>query len=471
MRVTTVLGSPGTGKTQKLVSMVKDSKNNGYKNKDIQIISHTKAAAGEINDRAGKGVEASTIHSLAFAMCGMVATQVVNNSMLKNFSEEVGINIRGVGDLDSYETLNEGDEYLALYNYSRNIKKSADHVYSMSHRPGNYNNFQYFYKSYDNWKKAYGLMDFTDMLVAGAKSTKGHGIKVLYIDEAQDLSFLQWDIVHKLMEGGVEEVILAGDPDQSLYVWGGADPNGMRDFIDRYNSEVITLEQSYRVPKLIHRIGQRIIKRIDERIEKTYFPRDEDGVFEEYGSPHYLDFDPSEDTLVLFRNHSMRKELERELINGNTPYETIGGFQGLFQNKYAEAIRSLEKLRCGKTITKFEVSRMASIAFDKYKAPIMKMNFKEVINCDLFNLFDIPSWMCDYYSGVELTKTPKIKLSTIHGSKGKEADHIVLFTGMTNRTSEEMYKNPDNEHRVWYVGVTRTKQKLSVVHGENGYDI
>lgn len=64
-------------------------------------------------------------------------------------------------------------------------------------------------------------------------------------------------------------------------------------------------------------------------------------------------------------------------------------------------------------------------------------------------------------NGEDLSK-PRIRLSTIHGSKGGEADHVVLLPDMARRTYNEMLDRPEDEARVWYVGVTRSKRKLTV---------
>jgi len=75
----------------------------------------------------------------------------------------------------------------------------------------------------------------------------------------------------------------------------------------------------------------------------------------------------------------------------------------------------------------------------------------------------------DKFNGI-----PRITASTIHGSKGGEADNVVLFTDLSPAADEEMRINPDDMHRVFYVGVTRTKQNLYIVDAEDlsrSYDL
>ena len=69
---------------------------------------------------------------------------------------------------------------------------------------------------------------------------------------------------------------------------------------------------------------------------------------------------------------------------------------------------------------------------------------------------------------------PRITASTIHGAKGGEAENVVLFTDISPAADEEMRRNPDDMHRVFYVGVTRTKQNLYIVEPEDvsrSYDL
>jgi DNA helicase-2/ATP-dependent DNA helicase PcrA len=79
--------------------------------------------------------------------------------------------------------------------------------------------------------------------------------------------------------------------------------------------------------------------------------------------------------------------------------------------------------------------------------------------------------------GEELRKDPRVKLSTIHSAKGGEADNVLLILDNTKTIRDAVEKSSDKqdeEHRVWYVGVTRTKQNLYIMAAkkeDQGYDI
>ena len=65
--------------------------------------------------------------------------------------------------------------------------------------------------------------------------------------------------------------------------------------------------------------------------------------------------------------------------------------------------------------------------------------------------------------GEKITKKPRITLSTIHSAKGGEADNVILFTDIPHRTWKAYEKEPDDDTRVFYVGLTRAKQKLHII--------
>ena len=76
--------------------------------------------------------------------------------------------------------------------------------------------------------------------------------------------------------------------------------------------------------------------------------------------------------------------------------------------------------------------------------------------------------------GEKFNGIPRITASTIHGSKGGEADNVVLFTDLSPAADEDMRINPDDMHRVFYVGVTRTKKNLYIVDADDmsrSYDL
>ena len=79
-------------------------------------------------------------------------------------------------------------------------------------------------------------------------------LEVVFIDEAQDLSPLQWKMVH-LLQANAKEVFVAGDDDQAIFRYAGADV----DYFIGLQGSVTVLDQSYRIPATHHALSQKVI--------------------------------------------------------------------------------------------------------------------------------------------------------------------------------------------------------------------
>ena len=68
--------------------------------------------------------------------------------------------------------------------------------------------------------------EYVDYFIQFLKKKNAPKLKYLFIDEAQDLSRQQWDVVDMLQkESGAIETYVAGDDDQAIFRWAGADIN------------------------------------------------------------------------------------------------------------------------------------------------------------------------------------------------------------------------------------------------------
>ena len=70
-------------------------------------------------------------------------------------------------------------------------------------------------------------------------------------------------------------------------------------------------------------------------------------------------------------------------------------------------------------------------------------------------------------SGEDLSKPPRIKLSTFHAMKGGEDDNCAVYLGTTKACEETSY--PDDEHRAFYVGITRARENLHIIESRKKY--
>ena len=75
----------------------------------------------------------------------------------------------------------------------------------------------------------------------------------------------------------------------------------------------------------------------------------------------------------------------------------------------------------------------------------------------------------DYEQRGTLYRSANIRISTIHGVKGDEADNVVLLSDVSRLVYNGMSIDEDAEHRVFYVAVTRAKRRLYIVQPQTRY--
>jgi DNA helicase II / ATP-dependent DNA helicase PcrA len=66
-------------------------------------------------------------------------------------------------------------------------------------------------------------------------------------------------------------------------------------------------------------------------------------------------------------------------------------------------------------------------------------------------------------NGEKLSQEPRIEVSTIHAAKGGECENVIVVLDNAKKIRDSIENNiskADEEHRVWYVGITRTKNSL-----------
>ena len=468
-----VVGPPGTGKTRRLLNEVHKYVQQGVPLDQIGYFAFTRKAAGEARDRfLAKNTHLTkkdikyfqTLHSLAFNNLGLKEENVMQEGNYKAIGETCGIQIKYA----AYETnsfngiFSSSSEYLSLINLARVKQISAEEQFDRNEHLTwiTRDKLTAIEKEINNYKKTHGLIDFTDMVQKFLDKGKPPKFKVIFVDEAQDLSLIQWSMIKKIEEETQCDVWIAGDDDQAIFGWAGADVNS---FI-KWTSKEILLTQSERVPRLVQRAALEIIQRIYiNRIPKDYLPKDFEGnIYQRY---KINDVDMTKgDWLILTRTKSLwkpippflkRKGLYFNTVEGNsigkTLYEDIQTWDDLVQGRTPPDIKRqrLEELTGEKN---FNIHLSWDEAF-KNVAPAKRKYMKAML-----------------LNGEDLAKPPRIKVSTIHGAKGGEAANVVLFLNQTANTikgSKKSQAKEEEEYRVWYVGVTRTIENLYLIKCKN----
>jgi superfamily I DNA/RNA helicase len=468
-----VIGPPGTGKTRRLLNEVHKYVQQGTPLDQIGYFAFTRKAAGEARDRflaknehlTKKDIKYfQTLHSLAFNTLGLKEENVMQEGNYKAIGETCGIQIKYA----AYETNNfngifsSNSEYLSLINLARVKQIPAEQQFDLNEHltwiaRGKLTAIE---KEINNYKHTHGLIDFTDMVQKFLDKGKSPTFKVIFVDEAQDLSLIQWSMIKKIEEETQCDVWVAGDDDQAIFGWAGADVNS---FI-KWQARNIALTKSERVPRLIQTKALNIIQRIYvNRIPKDYSPKDAEGnIYQRY---KINDIDMTKgDWLILTRTKSLWKPIPPFLKRRGLYFNTVEG-NSIGKTLY-EDIQTWTEFQQGLAPPDIKRQRLEELTGET--------NFN--INLSWDHAFkNVALTKREYMRAMiqneeDLSKPPRIKVSTIHGAKGGEATNVVLFLNQTANTikgSKKSQAKEEEEYRVWYVGVTRTIENLYLIKCKN----
>ena len=296
---TIILGPPGTGKTTTLLNLVDQFIQQGIRPKQIGYFSFTRKAAREAATRAAEkfGLDAEkdlenfrTLHSYAFSRLAMTKEKMMTSEDYKEFGKLVGIPIKTAKYSTDDGTFNSDNEYLTIMNTARVKRMDLLEYYDSRQNILDIERDTLYLLSEElkRYKKEKGLKDFTDLLEDFIAQTTKQNFKALFIDEAQDLSLIQWEMVRSLWTNA-EKTYIAGDDDQAIFKWAGADVDHFIALKEEVN-DIKILDQSYRIPGgPIHELSQKIISKVQNRFDKDYKPRAEEGKLKRYSDITQVD--------------------------------------------------------------------------------------------------------------------------------------------------------------------------------------
>jgi len=494
-----IYGPPGTGKTTALLNKVDEALSSGVNPAHIGYFAFTRQAANEASERACTRFNFEpaqlpwfrTLHSFALKLSGIRQEQVMQPEHYKELGHAIGhdlvVDSRSISGEEVFDLNKNNNPIISLLNLARLRKIDLRQQYDESELDIEWSTVKYVSDCMMEYKNRFSLYDFTDMLEVFVRDGAGFcpRLAITFIDAAQDLSPLQWDVAH-VLEQHSDRIYCAGDDDQAIYRWAGAD---VEHFIG-LNGGYEVLEQSYRVPASVHPMAERIAKRIKRRVPKTYLPREEAGKVQRIPSTGYIDF--AEGSWLVLAQAGYFLDAATEDLKSRGFLFSRNGRRSISE-KLSEAINGWEQLRKGKRITGEAARAIYSYMSvnDRVKRGFKKLpaldddetvSLEELTaNHGLLATIDMiwheamdkmPSGERAYITallrrGEKFNAIPRINLSTIHGSKGGEADNVVLYTDLSPAASKAAETAPDDLHRVFYVGVTRTKQNLFLVEPED----
>ena len=284
-----VLAGPGSGKTFVVTQRIKYLiEQHHVKPEDILVITFTKAAAEEMQERfaklsAGKcnPVYFGTFHSVFFQILRhtyrFTAQNIIRENdkyrLLSQIIRELPDEILGQAQLDySTETL---QNLLSEISTVKNNGVTPQEVRSATVPQAVFERIFQMYKQEMNRNK---LIDFDDMvlLCRNLLAERPDTLKVwqqrfqyILVDEFQDICPLQYEVVRMLAKPQ-DNLFIVGDDDQSIYGFRGSKPEIMLNFTKEYpKAEQVLLDVNYRSRQGIVDTAARLIAHNKMRFDKA----------------------------------------------------------------------------------------------------------------------------------------------------------------------------------------------------------
>ena len=477
-KVTKIYGPPGTGKTEKLIRRAMAYIRIGTPINSIGYFAFTRKAAHEARDRMlSKNPQYKkkelryfqTLHSLAFHTLGLREENVMQDYHYNDLGKILSIRVNAKKDADASPYLSCDNEYFQIILKAKEKGISVWDEYCTGEHSSNVEPdlLKHIEVNYNQYKVNNNLIDFADMIKKFlSKPELCPSFDTVFIDEAQDLSPIQWDM-YDLLKNNSKNVYLAGDDDQAIYGWAGAD-------VDRFIKEPAeekVLSKSRRIPIAVQEISEVITERIQGlRATKNYLPRNEQGLCSKINSLENVDLYNGK-WLILTRTISRAKEI-CDLLKVKGLYHE-NKHRKSYDTKLYKAIINHSKWLKGEDIP--------DTALEDIKEYMGERELKKDLKW--YECFDTASADEKIYirlmlsNGEKLSNEARIKVSTIHAAKGGECENVILVLDNAKKireaTAHSIIKR-DEEHRVWYVGCTRAKRNLYLMRAKierKGYQL
>jgi len=483
-----LVASAGTGKTTALLNILEELLEHTPPERIIYT-TYTNAGANEAIDRACKRFPSvlpeqfkhfRTLHSLCYRNAPQ--RPMLGKLDYDELSEILGYKISGFSGFSANSgaalvQMSRGNRLLSLENLRRNALLSFEEVCqrqpNLAESP---QVLRHFSETYREFKRITGKIDFGDQLENFLKAGRTLDVDYLIVDEAQDLSKLQWRILELLSEV-VKGMYIAGDDKQAIYEFSGACPDSL---INRKGDREV-LETCHRLPRAILNYAEKIAERIQSKSAYTVGaqPDASEGTIKDIMYLDELDMSKG-NWLIIARNRCFLEAIEDSLKSRGLLFKSLSN--SALPDNLVECIKAWEQLDKGEAI----LAREAKLIYRNFLKTGTKVEkgFKNVLDSindgemldyqqlkDDFGLITAEPWweafsidtrlavkLMNLDGGVEAAD--RIEVTTIHATKGREADNVVVLPDMAWTTWKEYEENPDAEHRTFYVACTRAKKNL-----------
>ena len=456
-----IYGPPGTGKTFRLIRRVNAYVRTGTPYHKIGYFAFTKKAAKEARERIGVDEKQvpyfQTLHAFCFHLLNLNESAIIQPHHYEALGKKLNVRVNFNDKYNDEQThfLTCNNPYFQMIQRSINKDIPLREEFNLNEHDRkdieSWDTLNHIYINLQEYKKKMHLLDFNDLIKKVINSGKIPKLKAIFIDEAQDLSPLQWQLYDKLREN-CDDMYLAGDDDQAIFAWAGADVNR---FIKEPANERV-LRYSRRVSKAVQEQSQIAVSRISGiRKHKEYLPRAQEGFASHINNLGQVDLTKGK-WLILTRTKSNLLDIMKELKSKNIYYQSNKG-KSFNVGIYNGAMAYTKWIREGKLEEK-EINDVREYIPNGNWNP--EKNWYDIFVADQKEILYIRNIIS---GGEKLYENARIWLSTIHAIKGGEEDNVILSLHQGSKVQKSIrlsVDKQDEEHRVWYVGITRARNNL-----------
>lgn len=224
------------------------------------------------------------------------------------------------------------------------------------------------YRRYESRMRGMNAIDFGDLLTETVRLFREvpdvlekiqARARFIMIDEYQDTNTAQYEFA-RLLASKERNLLVVGDPDQSIYKFRGADIKNILDFQQDYpDARVYKLQENYRSSAKVLTIANKLIENNTERLDKTLVPVKPEGedvwFYRATDQKFESDFVAQQITLmshrgykltdmaVLYRTNAQSRVVEESLRRSQIPAKIVGGV-GFYDRREIKDILSYARL-------------------------------------------------------------------------------------------------------------------------------
>ena len=504
-----ILAGAGTGKTTTITHRIAYQVATGaFAPTQILAVTFTEKAAGELRARLARlgvtGVEARTFHAAALSQLSKAWPTHVGSSLPEILAHKAPLIASLANSLPPPHRFMPRGELASEIEWAKNRlippSRYMDALTRTNHEPPIPAEMMYrVYDGYERRKTRAERIDFEDMLrlavellderpaAADELRTRLHAFTV---DEYQDVNTLQHELLGRWL-GDRDDVCVVGDDYQTIYTFTGASPDHLLSFPERYpDATVVRLETNYRSSPQVLAVANRLATKLGG-FRKELRPTRADGPNPTArGLP-----DPDKEVAfvvdetrrlitegvraeaiaVIYRINARSEPYEEAFAAVGVPYQVRDGsflrrpgprsvMAGLRRKASAGGVRdavfaitdALGYAPDAEPDADDEITRQADLARFRSLAGEYNAAHSDGGSVDGF--------VAELTERFHTEKSGRgVQLLTYHRAKGLEFDAVFLPRLLDRELpfrSQRSAADPDEERRLFYVGITRARTHL-----------